>query len=103
MKVMPMIPEKLSEDLFTILSVIRDEGGTDCTGTCHHRKPGEFHCHTLGRMLNLSSQGVKNRILSLIRSGLLRRERVKREGATPLVRFLITKEGEKALGQYRRD
>ncbi len=98
-----MLSEKLSEDLLTILSVIRDEGGTDCTGTCHHRKPGEFHCHTLGRMLNLSSQGVKNRILSLLRSGLLRRERVNREGGTLLVRFLITQEGEKELALYRRD
>lgn len=71
----------------------------ECTGTCHHRKPGEFHCHTLGRMLNLSSQGVKNRILSLLRSGLLKRERVNREGGMLLVRFLITQDGETLLAR----
>ena len=27
------IPEKLSEDLINILEVIREKGGTDCTGT----------------------------------------------------------------------
>jgi|GEM_PF-1413752 len=27
------IPEKLSQDLLSILTVIREKGGTDCTGT----------------------------------------------------------------------
>ena len=27
------IPEKLSEDLLSILMVIHEKGGTDCTGT----------------------------------------------------------------------
>lgn len=27
------IPEKLSEGLLSILTVIREKGGTDCTGT----------------------------------------------------------------------
>jgi len=27
------IPEKLSEDMLSVLTVIREYGGTDCTGT----------------------------------------------------------------------
>jgi len=27
------IPEKLSEDMLSVLTVIREKGGTDCTGT----------------------------------------------------------------------
>ena len=98
-----MPTEKISEDLLTILSVIRDEGGTDCTGTCHHRKPGEFHCHTLGRQLNISSQGTKNRILTLLRLGLLKRTWIEREGSTLLARFMITREGQKTLDIHKRN
>jgi DNA-binding MarR family transcriptional regulator len=95
-----MPAEKIGENSLAILSIIRDRGGTDCTGTCHHRKPGEFHCHTFGNMLNLSSQGVKNRILEMLREGLLERIRLDRDGSTPLVRFTITPEGEKVLENF---
>jgi hypothetical protein len=98
-----MPSHKLAQDRLEILSMIRDRGGTDCTGTCHHRKPGEFHCHTIGQILNLSSQGVKNRILELLRIGLLQRTRLNREDSTLLVRFTITPEGERILDDYRRD
>ena len=63
---------QIDNDLIMILKVLKDEGGTDCTGTCHHRKPGEFHCHVFGRKLKLSSQGIKNRLLTLMRMGLVR-------------------------------
>jgi hypothetical protein len=98
-----MPTEKIGEDSLAILSIIRDRGGTDCTGTCHHRKPGEFHCHTLGNILKLSSQGVKNRILKMLRDGLLERIRPARKGSTLLVRFIITPEGERVLDNYRHD
>ena len=91
-----MDSEKLSHDLLAILKIIREKGGTDCSGTCHHRKPGEFHCHVFGPMLKISSQGVKNRILALLRAGLLERNRIEREGC-PLFRFTITPAGEHAL------
>lgn len=94
---------KIGQDNLAILSIVRDKGGTDCTGTCHHRKPGEFHCHTVGRMLNLSSQGVKNRILELLRAGLLERTRVARDDSTLLVRFTITPEGERVLDNCKRN
>jgi len=98
-----MPSEIIGEDLFAILSIISEKGGTDCTGTCHHRKPGEFHCHTFGQILNLSSQGVKNRILALLHAGLLKRMKLARKGSTPLVRFTITPDGERVLDYYRRD
>lgn len=95
-----MSERRLSKEFIRILSAISERGGTDCTGSCHHRKPGEFHCHTLGRQLNLSSQGIKNRILELLRMGLLQRERIDREGAGLLIRFTITPEGQKDLNFY---
>jgi DNA-binding MarR family transcriptional regulator len=95
-----MESQQLSEDLIQIMKVLVEVGGTDCTGTCHHRKPGEFHCHTLGKMLGISSQGVKNRILSLIRMGLLERIRVEREDSTLLVRFVPTDEGKAVVANH---
>ncbi len=90
--------EKLfTDDLIKILKVILEKGGTDCSGTCHHRKPGEFHCHTFAAMLKISSTGVKNRILTLLRMGLLERHRIECKDASPLVRFMVSKEGKAVL------
>ena len=89
--------ERIREDLIPMLEMIALEGGTDCTGTCHHRRPGEFHCHTLARRLHISSQGVKNRILELVRLGLLARHRIERQNGTPLFRFMVTDKGRKLL------
>jgi DNA-binding HxlR family transcriptional regulator len=94
--------ERLSEDMINVLRVLKEQGGTDCTGTCHHRKPGEFHCHNLGMMINISSQGVKHRLLSLMRLGLVKRVRVKREDSTLLVRFVVTPLGDEILARYDR-
>ena len=83
--------QPIDDELMTILRILKEKGGTDCTGTCHHRKPGEFHCHVFGRMLNISSQGIKNRLLTLMRMGLVERNRIKRSTvAAPLIRFTIT-------------
>jgi hypothetical protein len=89
--------QPIDDDLITMLKVLKKEGGTDCTGTCHHRKPGEFHCHVFGAMLNLSSQGIKNRLLKLMRMGLVERKRIERPSATPMVRFVITQQAETLL------
>jgi predicted ArsR family transcriptional regulator len=89
--------EQIDDYLITMLKVLKTEGGTDCTGTCHHRKPGEFHCHVFGRMLKISSQGIKNRLLKLMRMGLVERNRVERPDATPLFRFTITRQAEELL------
>lgn len=87
----------IDETLMQILQVLKEKGGTDCSGTCHHRKPGEFHCHSFGRMLNLSSQGVKNRLLELMRLGLVERNAILRAEAAPLIRFTITSKAEALL------
>jgi predicted ArsR family transcriptional regulator len=92
--------QQIDDDLITMLKVMREKGGTDCTGTCHHRKPGEFHCHVFGKMLNISSQGVKNRLLELMRMGLVERQRIKRPGSTLLVRFIVTQAAEELLAEH---
>jgi DNA-binding HxlR family transcriptional regulator len=94
--------QPIDDDLLTMLKVLKKEGGTDCTGTCHHRKPGEFHCHVFGRMLNLSSQGIKNRLLKLMRMGLVERKRIERPSATPMVRFTITEQADALLAENER-
>jgi DNA-binding MarR family transcriptional regulator len=95
--------QQLDDDLITILKVLESKGGTDCTGTCHHRQPGEFHCHELGRMLGISSQGVKNRLLRLLRMGLVERIRVERPSGTRLVRFTVSARCEALLEAYRHN
>jgi predicted ArsR family transcriptional regulator len=92
--------KELSEDLIEMLRVLKVKGGTDCTGTCHHRHPGEFHCHVFGKMLKLSSQGIKNRLLNLMRMGLVQRHRIERPLSTPMVRFTVTEQAEALLVEH---
>jgi len=92
-----MKPEELTNDLIAIMRIVKDKGGTDCSGTCHHRLPGEFHCHALAQMVKVSSSGVKERLLRLVNMGLLERLRIERDGHTPMARFVVTQEGEKVL------
>ncbi len=98
-----MAPDKIRDDLLAIMRIIRERGGTECSGTCHHRKPGEFHCHTISRMLRISSSGVKERILTLVRMGLLGRRRILREGTYPLTKFELTPEGETVLASQTKN
>ncbi len=92
-----MLSDNLDEDLVAILRVIRDRGATACSGSCHHRKPGEFHCHSISQELRISSSGVKERILKLVRMGLLVRHRVSRQGTYPVTEFTVSEEGGRAL------
>lgn len=87
----------MSEDLVQIMRLILEKGGTDCSGSCHHRKPGEFHCHAVGQDLKISSSGVKERILTLVRMGLLDRKRLDRPGTYALTKFTVSTEGKKVL------
>ncbi len=93
--------EPIDDDLIRMLKVMKAKGGTDCTGTCHHRKPGEFHCHVFGRMLKLSSQGIKNRLLRLMRMGLVERKVVERPAATPVFRFVVTRQADELLAELK--
>ena len=89
--------QPLREDLIKILQVLKSKGGTDCTGTCHHRQPGEFHCHEFARMLSISSQGVKNRLLALMNLGLVEPRPIERPTGGPVVRMTLTVKGEELL------
>lgn len=89
--------ENLSDDLLAILRIVQEKGGTECSGSCHHRKPGEFHCHTISQELNMSSSGVKDRILALVRIGLLQRNKLERQGTYPIIRFTLSVMGKKVL------
>jgi hypothetical protein len=94
----PQLPAgAMSPDLLAILRIIKEHGGTDCSGSCHHRRPGEFHCHTVGQMLKISSSGIKARILYLVQLGLMERQRVEKGREFPLTRFVVTELGEKVL------
>jgi hypothetical protein len=95
-----MALEDLSDDLVAILDIIREKGGTECSGTCHHRQPGEFHCHTMSQELKMSSSGVKERILELVRNGYLERNRLERQGTYPVTKFTISDKGMKVLAVH---
>ncbi|MDR3554289.1 MAG: hypothetical protein P4L55_06010 [Syntrophobacteraceae bacterium] len=92
-----MKSERLGEDLLAILRIVKEQGGTDCSGSCHHRKAGEFHCHALSQMLKISSSGVKERLRNLVEMGLMERRRVGSEGNTFMVKFVVSPKGEEAL------
>ncbi len=92
--------EDLSDDLLAIMEIIQNRGGTHCSGSCHHRKPGEFHCHTISQELKISSSGVKERILELVRMGLLKRDRLDRQATYPITTFTISAKGKKALALH---
>jgi predicted ArsR family transcriptional regulator len=96
-----MPSETLSDDLVAIMKAIQERGGTDCSGSCHHRKPGEFHCHAISQQLKMSSSGVKERILTLVRMGLLERDRVERQGTYPITKFTVSARGTKILENHR--
>jgi hypothetical protein len=95
-----MLPQDLTDDLLVMMRIIQEKGGTDCSGTCHHRKPGELHCHTISQALNISSSGVKERILALVRMGLLERNKLERPGTYPIVKFTVSAKGREALAVH---
>jgi predicted ArsR family transcriptional regulator len=94
--------QPLTGDLLEILRVMKSKGGTHCTGTCHHRQPGEFHCHEFGRMLSISSQGVKNRLLALMQMGLVEPQYIERPTGGAVVRMTITAQAEELLAHQDR-
>ena len=54
----------------------------------------------ISQELKISSSGVKERILMLVRMGLLKRDRVDREETYPITTFTISSQGKKVLAPY---
>ena len=88
-----MILQTLSRDRLAILALIRENGCTISTGTCEHRKPGEFHCHHISRRIKISSAGVKRRLRELTQMGLLDRARVQRHDGKVMARYTVSQKG----------
>jgi DNA-binding HxlR family transcriptional regulator len=92
-----MAQEELSEDRLALLEIVNDAGATICVGTCEHRKPGEFHCHNISRMMNISPNGVKKRLRELVQAGFMNRKRAEREDGKVMARYTVSSDGLKAL------
>ncbi len=92
-----MIPEKLTDDLVAVMSLVREKGAAVCAGTCEHRKIGELHCLTAGQMLKISASGFKRRLRKLVEMGFMDRNRVQRTDGAQVVKYTLNEAGEKAL------
>jgi DNA-binding HxlR family transcriptional regulator len=93
-----MAQEKLSDDRLALLKIVYDAGASICVGTCEHRKPGELHCHTISRMMKISSSGVKRRLRELVQLGFMNRERAVREDGKVMAKYTVSEDGLKVLG-----
>jgi hypothetical protein len=94
-----MILQTLSRDRLAILALIREVGCSICTGTCEHRKPGEFHCHNISRRIRISSTGAKRRLRELTQVGLLDWERVERYDGKVMARYTVSQKGLELLDE----
>jgi DNA-binding HxlR family transcriptional regulator len=94
-----MILHTLSRDRLAILALIRETGCSICTGTCEHRKPGELHCHNIGRRIKISSAGAKRRLRELTLMGLLDRERAERHDGKVIARYTVSQKGLELLDE----
>jgi hypothetical protein len=89
--------DKLTDDLVSLLHLVQQRGASVCTGACEHRLPGELHCFNASQMLHISAQGFKNRLLHLVRMGMMDLNRVERHDGKVMGRYTVSEEGLKAL------
>jgi DNA-binding HxlR family transcriptional regulator len=94
-----MILPTLSRDRLAILALIKDIGCSICTGTCEHRKPGEFHCHNISQRIKISSAGAKRRLRELTQMGLLDRERAVRHDGKVIAKYTVSQKGLELLDE----
>lgn len=94
-----MTLHSLTRDRLAILAMIREVGPGICTGTCEHRKPGELHCHNIGRRIKISSSGVKRRLREMVQAGLLDRARVERSDGKVMARYTVSEKGLELLNE----
>jgi DNA-binding MarR family transcriptional regulator len=88
-----MMLHSLTRDRLAILALIKETGASICTGTCEHRKPGELHCHNIGRRIKISSSGVKRRLREMVQMGLLDRKRVERQDGKVTAQYTVSEKG----------
>jgi predicted ArsR family transcriptional regulator len=91
--------EDLTNDQVALLRLIKERGSSVCTGACENRLPGELHCLNASQMLHISAQGFKNRLLRLVRMGLLDLQRVKRADGKVMGQYTVSEEGIEALSK----
>jgi hypothetical protein len=89
--------DKLTDDLVALLHLVRQRGASVCTGACELRRPGELHCFNASQMLHISAQGFKNRLLHLVRMGMMDLSRVERHDGKVMGQYTVSEEGLKAL------
>ncbi len=92
-----MAQKKLPGDLLALLKIVNEAGASICVGTCEHRKPGELHCQTIGRIMKISSTGAKRRLRELVQLGFLNWERAEREDGKVIAKYTVSSDGLKAL------
>lgn len=92
-----MIVEGLTDDMIAVMSLVKDKGSSVCTGTCEHRLPGELHCLNAAQILHISAAGFKDRLLRLVRMGLLDLRRVKRGDGKVMGQYTVSEEGLKTI------
>jgi len=88
-----MMLHSLTRDRLAILALIKETGASICAGTCEHRKPGELHCHNIGRRIKISSSGVKRRLREMVQMGLLSRRRIERADGKVVAQYTVSEKG----------
>lgn len=80
----------MTDDLVALLQLVKERGSSVCTGACERRIPGELHCFNASQILHISAQGFKNRLLQLVRMGLLDLERVERHDGKVMGQYTLS-------------
>jgi predicted ArsR family transcriptional regulator len=94
-----MLKQTLTDQMVTVMELIKEKGSTVCAGTCEHRKPGELHCLTAAQILKCSTTGYKRRLRELVQMGYLERRRVQREDGAQLAKYTLSALGEQVIGK----
>jgi len=97
---MTMASEELTEDYVAILKVMKERGGTDCTGNCRIQRPGEFHCSEIAQILDMSASGIRKRIADLLCMGLVERHRIDKGVVAGVTKHTVSPAGQEVLDKW---
>jgi predicted ArsR family transcriptional regulator len=95
-----MLQATLTDQLVSVMKLVKEKGSTVCAGTCEHRKPGELHCLTAAQILKCSTSGYKRRLRELVQMGYMDRRRVQREDGAQLAKYTLSDLGEQELAKH---